>query len=289
MIFTDDGGDVWQDTSIDTLAANQDPNDLACVGVNMVVISEDSESIHYAPLADILNGTETWVEVSTGFVAGNGPLAIHSEAPCSTWIVGENGYVYFTTDPTAGITTVQDAGIATAEDLNDIHGYDTRNLVAVGANNAVIISRNGTSWTAITGPNPATILNTVFMLGVDEWFIGDAGGQLWYTLDGGVNWLEKTFPGSGAGSVRDIKFSSRNVGYMAHDVATPAGRILRTIDGGFDWFVESNVNGAFPANDHITALAVSEEEVNVVYGGGLADDGTDGIMIKGVGPTGPTS
>lgn len=288
LIFTDDGGDTWQDTLIDTLAANEDPNDLVCVGVNLVVISEDSESIHYAPLADILEGTETWTEVSTGFVAGNGPLAIHSESPCHTWIVGENGYVYFTTDPTIGVTEVQDAGVATSENLNDIHAFDIQNLVAVGDNNAVLVTTNGgQTWTSILGPNPGVNLNTVFLRGRDEWMIGDAGGQLWYTVDGGVNWVEKTFPGSGAGVVRDIKFSSKNVGFMSHDTITPAGRILRTIDGGNQWAVEPMNNLTFPANDRINAIAVTEEEVNVIYGGGLEDNGTDGFVFKGIGPTGP--
>ncbi len=286
MIFTENSGDVWQDTPISTLAANQDPNDLACIGINMVVISEDSDSIHYAPLADILAGTEVWTEVTTGFVVGNGPQAIHSESPCLTWIVGENGYVYFTTDPTVGITEVQDAGVATSEDLNDIHAYDINNLVAVGDNNAVLVSRNGTTWSSILGPSVGVVLNTVWMSGKDEWFIGDAGGQLWYTVDAGVNWIEKLFPGSGAGVVRDIKFSSKNVGFMSHDTVAPLGRILRTIDGGNSWFVQPQNSLGFPANDRITALAVTEEEVNVVFGGGLEDDAVDGIIVKGIGPIG---
>ncbi len=281
IIFTENAGEVWSDTNISTLAANEDPNDMACVGINLVVISEDSDSLHFAPLADILAGTETWIEVNTGFVVGNGPLAIWSESVRHTWIVGENGFIYFAQDPTASVV-VQDPGVATTEDLNDVHAYDIQTVVAVGANNAVVLTRNGgVTWTTITGPNPATVLNAVFLRGVDEWWIGDAGGQLWYTLDGGVTWTEKTFPGSGTGVVRDIKFTTPSVGFMAHDTVAPAGRILRTIDGGFTWYVVPEGNTSLPANDRINDVAPCDADPNIVYGGGLADDAVDGIIVKG--------
>jgi photosystem II stability/assembly factor-like uncharacterized protein len=281
VIYSQDGGATWADTLIDTLAANQDPNAFSCVGTDLVVISEDSESLHYAPLADVLNGTETWTEVTTGFVTGNGPLAMISVTALHTWIVGENGYIYFTADPTSGVS-VLDAGVATTENLTAIHALDTENLVAVGANNAVVLTRDGGStWSSVTGPNAGTALNTVWMRGKDQWLVGDAGGQLWYTLDAGVNWTEKTFPGSGSGSVRHIVFSSPSVGYLAHSTTAPAGRILRTINGGFSWYVLPEASGfSIPANDYVAKLAPCENEVNLIYGGGLAGNETDGFLVK---------
>ncbi len=284
LVFTQDGGTNWLDTLIITLAANEDPNDLACVGANVVVISEDSESLHYAPTADILNASETWTEVTTGFVATNGPLAIWSEAPRHTWIVAENGYIYFTADPTQSVI-VQSPGDVTTNDLNDVHAFSIEDVVTVGAANTVLLTRDGgDTWTSITGPAPGVVLNTVWMQGVNEWFIGTAGGQLFFTLDAGVNWTEKTFPGSGAGVVRDIKFSSKSVGYMSHDTAVPAGRILRTIDGGNSWFITPMaLNIAMPANDRLNAIAACEDDQNIVYAGGLGDDAIDGIIVKGAG------
>ena len=146
-----------------------------------------------------------------------------------------------------------------------------------------MLTRNGgTTWAPITGPNPGVNLNAVWMRGKDEWFIGDAGGQLWYTIDGGNTWTEKTFTGSGAGVIRDIKFINGTVGYMAHDTGTPAGRILRTVDGGYSWYVLPEGDTVLPANDRINAVApCSEADPNTVYGGGLADDAVDGIIVKG--------
>jgi len=280
LLYTVDGGENWYDTPVSSLAINEDPNALDCVGVNVVVISEDSVSLHWASIADILAGTEVWTEEATGFVAAKGPLAIYSHDPRHTWIVGEAGYIYFTDDLVLGVV-VQDAGIATAQDLNAVHAYDSLQVVAVGASNAVVVTRNGgETWAALLGPAPGVDLTTVWMKGPDEWFVGDAGGNLWYTLDGGASWIQKEFYGDGSGTVTDIKFSSDTVGWMSHD--DRSGRIFRTIDGGYSWYVTPEGNTSLPSNDEILALAPCED-VNVIYGAGLADDGLDGIIVKGEG------
>lgn len=280
IIFTENGGGTWDDTNITTLAANEDPIALACVGIYLVVISDESNSLHYAETADILNGAETWAEVATGFVVGGEPKAIFSLGPSYTWIVGAGGYVYFTSDVTGGVT-VKSAGSVVTQQLNAINGTDILKLVAVGNSNTVIYSLDGgNTWQSVTGPAVGVNLNTVFMRTETEWWVGTAGGQLWYTRDSGVSWTQKTFSGSGAGSVRDIVFVTPSVGYMAHSTATPAGRIFRTINGGYDWYALPEGTGTIPANDYVSALAVCED-ANIIYGAGLADNGIDGFIVKG--------
>ena len=120
-----------------------------------------------------------------------------------------------------------------------------------------------------------------------EWFVGDDNGQLWYTRDRGVNWVEKPFPGSGTGDVRDIVFATPTVGYMSHSTgAVPTvGRLLRTIDGGFSWYVLPEGTTTIPANLYLNSIAAVAECPNVVYAGGLEVAGLappgDGIFIKG--------
>lgn len=286
LLYTRDGGATWSETLIDTLSPTENPNGMACVGENLVIISEDSESIHIANIASILAGTEVWSEVATGFVGGNGPLAIHSMDARHTWIVGENGYIYFTADPGSGVS-VQDAGNATTENLNAIHSLDARSIIAVGNNNAVAITANGgQSWAGIVGPVPGVNLTAVYMKQFFEWLIGTAGGQLWYTRDEGDTWVVKTFPDAGVGAIGDIQFATNMIGYMAHNLPTPAGRMLRTVDGGFTWYIAPEGNLDLPANDKINALAVCAADPNRVYGGGLADNETDGYLVKGAGVTG---
>lgn len=280
VLYTENGGSTIGDTNITTLAANENPNGMACVGVNLVVISEDSESLHHAPISDILDGDETWTEVTSGFVATFGPLSIWSVDPSHTWIVAEGGYVYFTSDPTAGVE-VQSSGSATSQDLNAVHALNILDILAVGASNAVIYSRDGgASWSSVTGPAVGVNLNCCWMKTATEWFVGAANGRLYYTRDSGVTWTEKSFPGNGAGSVRDIVFSSDSVGYLAHSTAAPAGRILRTISGGNSWYVAPESTAVIPTNDYVASLAPCAD-VNVIYGGGLAGNAVDGFMVKG--------
>lgn len=279
-IFSKDGGLTWSTTTIDTLLVSEAPVEAECVGTYFVVVSNDSGSAHYAPIADIINGVETWVEIGTGFVVNGEPNAIDSVGPTFTWIVGDGGYIYFTEDITAGVE-VQDAGVATVQNLNSVHAYDSENVVAVGAANAVVHTSNGgLTWESITGPAVGVVLNVVWMRSETVWLVGTASGRLYYTIDSGVTWVEKTFSGSGAGSVDDIKFPTNTVGFMTHRTAAPLGRILRTIDGGNSWYVLPEGSGSIPDNDGLNALAICTDP-NIVYGGGVTVAAGDGIIIAG--------
>lgn len=279
LLYTDDGGATWSETAITTLAASEEGTVVLCIGAYTVVLSADSESLHYAETALILAGTATWTEVATGFVTAKGPLAAWSLGASETWIVGEGGYVYKAIDPASGVEVIN-AGNTTAQDLNDVHAYDSLNVVAVGAANVVINTQNGgETFQLITGPAVGVVLNTVWMLGPLTWLVGTAGGKLFYTIDGGSTWTEKTFSGSGAGQVRDIVFTTPSVGYMAHSTATPAGRIFRTIDGGYSWYLLPEGTGSIPTNDYVGSLAVCNDP-NIVFGGGLAGNAVDGFLVK---------
>lgn len=284
IIFTSDGGGTWDVTTITTLPANVDPTALACVGENLVVISNADNSIHYAPLADIVNGDETWTKVTTGLVAMHAPNAIYSSGRAFTWLVGDGGYVYFSSDITAGVTLVQSSGGQTTQDLKAIHAFDDLHLVAVGASNAVLVtSDGGAAWAAVTGPDVGVQLNTVWMRTAYEWIVGANDGTLWYTRDAGVHWSALPFPGTGAGKVTDIQFASNLVGYMAHTDATPKGYILRTIDGGATWYRlpgKANVGVVFPTNAGLNAIAACRDDVNVVFAAGVKTADGDGIAIK---------
>jgi hypothetical protein len=281
VIYSPDAGATIGETNITSLGANEDPNAAACVGSNLIVVSQDSESLHYASLADILAGLETWAEVTSGFVGGNGPRAVFSASPVHTWIAAAGGYIYFSEDPTSSVTP-QTAGGVTVEDLNAIHGSDEDNLVAVGDNNTVLFTNDGgATWAAVTGPAPAVNLNAVWAKSDLVWLVGSAAGVLYYTADGGANWVTKGFPGSGTGVIRDINFASPTVGYMAHDTIAPRGRILRTIDGGFSWYVLPEQAGlSLPLNDRINAVVACSEDLNLAFGAGLGDNASDGILMK---------
>jgi hypothetical protein len=277
IIYSADGGAVWNATPITSLPANVEPNRISCFGDYVVVVSSADESHHYADRDEILLGTETWAEV-TGYAAGKGPTCIWTLKPGYAWIGGLGGYVYFLSDVTE-VPVVQEAGSATTQDINDIHAFDENYVLAVGKSNAVIYTTDGETWSAVTGPAPAVDLTACWMASENVWWVGTAGGNLYYTLNAGATWTLKQFPGSGAGAVRDIKFVTTQGGYLAHDTAAPLGRILRTISGGNSWYVLPEGTGSIPANDKINAVAVCDDP-NLVIGGGMGDNAADGIIVK---------
>lgn len=278
ILYTEDAGATWGTSTISTLSVSEDPSAMDCVGNYLVVVSQASGSLHYVLIEDLLDGIGVWAEIATGIVGGGEPNAIYSLGPTFTWVVGQGGYIYFSEDATNGVT-VQDSGAATTENLLAVHAYDELSILAVGANNAVVYSVDGgVTWNSVTGPAPAIQLNTCWMMSRTTWWVGTNSGRLYYTTNSGITWTEKTFPGSGAGSVQEVKFSSNTVGWLAHTTAAPAGRILRTVNGGYSWYVAPEGTAVIPANQGINALAVCED-MNTVWGGGVTVVAGDGIVV----------
>ena len=278
VVYSDDGLATCASLDISTMTSTETPQDGACVGGDFIVVSDGSGGVHVNSQTDILAGTDNWVEASTGFVGGSDPVAIASAGAQNTWLGAEGGYVYFSSDPRAGVS-VQDAGNATASDLAAGHAFDKLNVVFVGAANALIYTTNGgVTWALVTGPAVGVALTAVWMYNEITWLVGDANGDLWRSLDSGTTWTEITLPVTPT-LIEDIQFFDETVGYLAITIAGPAGRILRTTDGGSSFYVLPERSGAIQANDTINSVAVCANP-NVVYGGGLADDGSDGVIVK---------
>jgi photosystem II stability/assembly factor-like uncharacterized protein len=282
VLFSDDAGLTWDSADIDTLFSGETPSGVACVSGNLVVVSQDG-GFHYAVIDELLAGTETWVEVDPydGGIFPEFPVAISSADARHTWAVGTGGYIWFAEDPELDWIE-QDAGVATTQDLADVHAYSADVVVAVGASNAIVYTDNGgDTWQAITGPAVGVNLTAIWVHSPTSWLVGTAAGTLFYTRNAGQTWTAISLKGSPTG-IQDIQFANDTIGYMAIDTAGPLGKILRTRDGGATWYLlpEKTATGTIPANDQVNALAACKDNVNVIYGGGLADDGSGGYVVK---------
>jgi hypothetical protein len=285
LLYSPDGGVTWYATDIDGLGAD-DADAVAVVGDYVVAISNAAGGHHYlakSELAGLVNGTSdpTFSATITSGYNGSGAPADIWSLGTTAFIVGDGGYIYKMTDAT-GTVTVLDAGSATSEDLGAVHAKSTSLALAGGANGAVVYTLDGAAWTSVAVAPAAATINAVWMRGSREFWVGTAGGQVFYSTDQGASWTEKTFNGSGSGVVHDLAFATDSVAYISHATSGAAGRLLRSYDGGYSFNVLPESVGTLPANDRLTAIAVCGNDANFIVAGGLADDAADGIILRGV-------
>lgn len=278
--YSTDKGVTFSSHDINSLGASDTAESVACIGDYVVVSSASADGLEYNLKATVNAGTAGgWTEVTTGIVAAGTPRDMWGVGNY-IFVAGDGGYVYGTADITAGVTAL-DAGSATANDLNKIHALNDLRAVAVGDSDTIIYTTNRVNWQTATATGGGNNLTAIWMKDEDEWFVGDASGNVYYTLDQGVTWTELTnIPGTYT-DINDICFATDSVGYLSGTVSGPGGRILRTYDGGYSWQVIPEGSTSIVGNDAIEGLAACKHDVNFVVGVGLADDGSDGIIVTG--------
>lgn len=268
---------------VTTFALAEDAKDAACIGDYFVVISDTGDgAIHYANAQDMVDQVETWTKVITGFpLAGaKAPNAIWNYSPLLSFLAGKGGYVYLMKNPADGVTVLS-AGTVTTQDLNDISGWDSENFAAVGQAGAFVYALDGKTVQLGTAPVGPTNLLSVAFRSKNEIWVGGDDGKFYVTSDYGDHWTTKTPPGN-LTRIDAIGWASDSVGYAVGRTVTPAGRAVRTFNGGYSWYVVPETPGMnLPASDYLTCLALCMKEVNKVFLGGLADNAADGILIKG--------
>lgn len=292
VIYSVDGGATWSQSNITSFGATEDPLHIAIVDDKLVVIG--SGAYFWAQINTKTGVPGTFTKVSTGFVVANPPQDIYVLSPSEIFFCGLGGYVYKSTNITAGVTAISPAD-ATTDNLLRIHGDGANTLVAVGAGSAVIVSTNrGATWaTAISEPSALPL--DIYALAVrspELWYVGTAAsGRVFYTANGGETWTEIPFIGNGAGAVRDIVWATDEVGYFVHDDNTPTGYLWATWNGGASWV--RNDGGSprvqnWPVIDRVNQIAVpkagSQTSANNIALACLAGDGVDGAVFLGIAP-----
>lgn len=279
VIWSTDQAATLNSDEITTLDNTEDGDALGCVGDYVVVVSNGDGGIHFKLKSDINAGTAAlWTRNATNIAAGGEPNDIWSVGTFA-FIVGDGGYIYGLSNPIAGVT-VLDAAQATTENLAAVHALNRNFAVAVGANGTVIRTENQSTWAAVTAAG-ADALQCIWIKDERTWWVGNDQGLIYYTLDGGTTWTLFTNVPVTLTTVEDIAFHNDSVGYIAGAIAGPAGRILRTYNGGFSWVDMPESGGTFPANDEVRAVAACKFDTNFMVGVGLGDDGEDGFYMIG--------
>jgi photosystem II stability/assembly factor-like uncharacterized protein len=280
ILYTDDMGATWGLDEITAILGGVTADALACIGDDLVVVSNAAGGLAYKAKDDILDAVVGgWTLVTTGIVALKEPNDIWSVG-VGAFVVGDGGYVYWVETPGDGFV-VLDAGVATTEILAAVHALDEENAVAVGAAGVVIYTINGTTWSAATVVTGAPALTGVWMRSEDEWWVTTATGLVYYTLDAGVTWSAKTIPGAAITALHDIQFQEASIGYIA-GVAGGVGALWRSYDGGYSWVrLPEGVGVLVGSSTVMTALAACTEDPNFIIAVGHTV-ASDGVLLVGI-------
>lgn len=281
IIFSLDKGATWAAHDVDGMAVTSDGSSVFPVGDYIVVVSHDEAALFYALKTDFYHGGDpAFTKVTTGFVynptygvgAGN-----------KAFIVAEWGYVYLCEDPGAGVT-VLDAGSATNSQLNCVDAIDQYNAIACGTDGVVIYTTDQVTWvrTATSPIGVGVHLTGCAMIDKKVWWVAASNGYLYYTTDAGEHWTRKTMPGTAPSAMKDVKFSTKSVGFACGTVSAK-GRMYRTFDGGYSWIVLPESGATFTPATEITRITACDFDCNFVVGGGQNfPTNTDGILVVGV-------
>lgn len=286
VIYTVNGGASFAQINITGIGATETVYALDIVGEYLVVLGADA--YYYARIDRDTGIPGTFTKVTTGFVAAGSPVDMYVGSAREIFFCGDGGYLYKSTNITQGVTAIS-AGDITTTDLNRIHGNENT-IVVVGDTNTILVSTNrGATFATATDTPDDTVSNlqAVCVVTNRKWFVGNAAGGLYYTLNGGKTWALCPYPYSLTGQILDIVAGNEDILFVAHATSGPTATLFSTWNGGADWAYDRPRIVNWPVFDVPNRLALPMSAdisiaANNIAVGGLGGNGTDGILLLGI-------
>lgn len=200
--------------------------------------------------------------------------------------VGDSGVIWISRN---GGFSFSQLGIASGTpNLKRIGGVSDKDVWFVGASGTVVNYYlesslttltpsvvTGDSLTAVAVPDRESSDSTV-----RRWvYIGSATGEVWYSKDAGVSWIQSRFPGDNSGTIADIQFAGIKGTIMGilHTSASPDSRLLIDYSGGAGGFTVRNVST--PTNTGINSLAFFDVNQALTVGEAVSNLGFIGELV----------
>ena len=250
MVYSsDDAGVIWANSSAQPWANAENIMAAACFeiskGVNRWLVARGETAAKHFEVAYSDDGGTTWTIVQVHDVDQEGAMgagALFAIDWQHIWLVSSDGEAYFSDD--GGATWTGQATGVSGTVLYAIHGADEDMLVAVGASDTVIYSKDGgVHWFTASATGSGDDLLSVWAFNNNRWLIGTDGAaattsSLFITWDGGDTYYERTFIGKDTEMVSGISFSTPGVGLIITNSMSSfgsGGSVHHTIDGGYTW------------------------------------------------------
>jgi len=283
IVYSVDSGVTWTIQSISVAGATDDPVAIGIVGKYLVVaFSLGTGGYFYTPINRVTGIPDStgWTKITSGFV--NSPSDMFVQNAGEVWFSGVGGYIYKSESITSGVSVVE-AGDVTTQELTRIHGLDE--IIVSASRDAVVYSTNRGETFAATDSFPLTgTPKSLWVVSDYVWWMGGDGGELFYTLDQGANWVDVSATFGTSYTAFDIIFPTPEVGFISVSTSGPVATIWATMNGGYTWTNTSPRLSNLPTFDNANRLATPEVSdaniaVNNLAVGGLAGDGSDGIIL----------
>lgn len=260
VIRSTDGGDTWENQSEHKL----DELDLkGCYFENDDcgwVVGE--ESIFYTS-----DGGEDWAEQK--HITGVGLYAVDFVDSLNGWAVGDAGIILYTSDRGAhwrsqpSETTLH---LASVDFVDQLNGWVCGNYGYI-----LYTTDGGATWNQKYLYVFTNLTKVFFLDNGYGWIIGSDGTVL-RTSDLGMNWVKHLTIGNKMGG---IVFANTSTGW-----ATGFNQILKTTDGGQNWFTQyQNLEATELVNVVATIEGLANPELEVVMTAHYDDISYDGITL----------
>jgi photosystem II stability/assembly factor-like uncharacterized protein len=270
IYITLDGGGTWTPAATNPFGAGEDIGAVTCFltarNTVRILVARGSAGAGPAEVAYSDDDGATWTVVAVG--ATNAQYVNQAEGLFALdlyniWMVTNGGYIYHSED-SGESWTAQESGVLTAATLNAVVFADELNGYAAGNTNVIMSSLDGgVSWTLLTGPagKGADHVLALEVIDANKAWLGYSDGELWYTIDGGTTWHQRTTALFSGGTIDYLHFESALIGWMLHNTAGPVGTVYRSIDGGFTWEATT-----MPTNAGLYAIHACDPNLAFVVG-----------------------